>query len=100
MPQFLAYSIAGVLLFCIALYGLIVQPRLLRKIMALNVMGWGVFLFLVSSAKRNAVEHPDPVPHAMVLTGIVVALAATAFAISLTLRIHAATGKDNLEDAE
>ncbi len=98
MPYFLLYSIGGVLLFCLALYGLIVQPHLLRKIIALNVLGGGVFLFLISVARRNAGAFPDPVPHAMVLTGIVVALAATAFGIALARRIYVATGRKTLED--
>jgi multicomponent Na+:H+ antiporter subunit C len=98
MPYFLLYSIAGVLLFCLALYGLIIQPHLLRKIIALNVMGGGVFLFLISVARRNADVFPDPVPHAMVLTGIVVALAATAFGIALARRIYGETGQKTLED--
>jgi multicomponent Na+:H+ antiporter subunit C len=98
MPIYLIYSVAGVLLFCIAFYGVIAWPEILRKIIALNVMGGGVFLFLISIARRNAQEYPDPVPQAMVLTGIVVALAVTAFGLALARRIHAAAGKTNLEE--
>jgi multicomponent Na+:H+ antiporter subunit C len=98
MPTYLLYSVAGLLLFCIALYGLIARPEILRKIIALNVMGGGVFLFLISIARRNAHEYPDPVPHAMVLTGIVVALAITAFGLALARRIHAAGGQKTLEE--
>jgi multicomponent Na+:H+ antiporter subunit C len=98
MPVFLLYSIAGVLLFCIALYGLIAWPEVLRKIIALNVMGGGVFLFLISIARRNSHGDPDPVPQAMVLTGIVVALAITAFGVALARRLHAASGRVTLEE--
>ena len=50
-------------------------------------------------AQRNGV--PDPVPQAMVLTGIVVAVAATALALALTRKLHALTGRLDLpEDAD
>ena len=44
-PAFL-YALAGVGLFSLGLYALIVDAHLLRKILALNVMGSGVFLVL------------------------------------------------------
>lgn len=99
MPIFLLYSIAGVVLFCLSLYGLIIWAEILRKIIALNVMGGGVFLFLISIARRNAQGDPDPVPHAMVLTGIVVALAISAFGIAMARRIYAVSGQKTIEDS-
>jgi multicomponent Na+:H+ antiporter subunit C len=47
-------------------------------------MGTGVFMVLVTSALGQG-QPADPVPHAMVLTGIVVAVSATAFALALSL---------------
>jgi multicomponent Na+:H+ antiporter subunit C len=94
------YLVTAVVLFCIGLFGLFAQGHLMRKIIALNVMAGGIFLFLVTIARRNASEVPDPVPHAMVLTGLVVSLAATAFALALARRIHAATGSMRLPEPE
>lgn len=93
----LLYALVGVGLFCIGLYGLIVRAALLRKILAINVMGSGVFLVLVALAKRTGAA-PDPVPHAMVITGIVVAVSATALALVLMLRLHAHTGQSQLSE--
>jgi multicomponent Na+:H+ antiporter subunit C len=84
------YALVGVALLSMGLYTLVVSPRLIRKIMALNVSGSGVFLFLVAVADQTSTPSPDPVPHAMVLTGIVVAVSATALALSLAYRIHRA----------
>jgi multicomponent Na+:H+ antiporter subunit C len=81
------YAVAAVLLFCVGFYGVITRPEPLRKIMALNILGAGVFLFFISVAWRNAGAFPDAVPHAMVLTGIVVAVSATAFALGLARRL-------------
>lgn len=91
------YALIGVGLFTLGLYALIVYPHLLRKILAINVMGSGVFLVLVALAAR--VEGmPDPVPHAMVITGIVVAVSATALALALMIRIRDASARVVLND--
>jgi len=82
------YSLAGVVLFTLGLYGVVVVPHPLRKVLAFNVAGTGVFLFLTSMAHRVRAPFPDPVPHAMVLTGIVVAVSATALALLLICRLH------------
>jgi multicomponent Na+:H+ antiporter subunit C len=82
------YAAIGVLLFAMGLLGLVIGQHPVRKILALNVMGTGIFLFLVAAAARYGLEKPDPVPHAMVLTGIVVAVSATALGLALAGRIH------------
>ncbi|MDZ7762564.1 MAG: NADH-quinone oxidoreductase subunit K [Desulfovermiculus sp.] len=64
------------------------HPDMIRKIMAVNVMAGGVFLFLMSLAYAPAGGIPDPVPQAMVLTGIVVSISATAFALFLAKQIR------------
>jgi len=96
MNHMMLYALVGVGLFTIGLYALIVHAQLLRKILAINVMGSGVFLILVTLATRHQELLPDPVPHAMVITGIVVAVSATALALALMLSLRAATGQDTL----
>ncbi len=96
-PVFL-YALIGVGLFALGLYALIVHAHLLRKILAINVMGSGVFLVLVALAARTQGATPDPVPHAMVITGIVVAVSATALAWALMLRVRAETGRAELPE--
>jgi multicomponent Na+:H+ antiporter subunit C len=78
------YAVVGAALFVMGLYALIVRTRDLQRILGLNVMGTGVFMVLVSSAVGDG-QAVDPVPHAMVLTGIVVAVSATAFSLALSL---------------
>ena len=91
------YALTGVGLFMLGLYALIVYTHLLRKILAINVMGSGVFLVLVALAARTQTV-PDPVPHAMVITGIVVAVSATALALALMLRLRDASGQVELPE--
>ncbi|WP_018953580.1 cation:proton antiporter subunit C [Thioalkalivibrio sulfidiphilus] len=74
-------------LFVMALYGVFASRNVLRRILALNVLSTAVFLWLVTVA-RLAPEL-DPVPHAMVLTGIVVTVSTTAVAVALAVRLQA-----------
>jgi len=94
----LLYALLGVGLFTLGLYALIIHAHLLRKILAINVMGSGVFLVLVALGGRTPGALPDPVPHAMVITGIVVAISATALALALMLRVQAKTGRAQLPE--
>jgi multicomponent Na+:H+ antiporter subunit C len=98
--QFGLYSLVSIGLFCVGFHGLLTRSHLLRKLLALNVMGSGVFLFLIAVARRNEQEIPDPVPHAMVLTGIVIAVSVTALAIGMIRRLYVDTGKTSLTEEE
>ncbi len=98
MSTVLLYALTGTGLFTLGLYALIVHAHLLRKILAINVMGSGVFLVLVALGGRTPGGVPDVVPHAMVITGIVVAVSATALALALLLRVQAATGRAELTE--
>ncbi len=91
------FSLTGVALFILGLYALIMYAHLLRKILAINVMGSGVFLLLVSLSSGTE-PVPDPVPQAMVITGIVVAISATALALALMLQLLRASGQATLPE--
>jgi multicomponent Na+:H+ antiporter subunit C len=56
------------------------NPQPLRKILAFNLIGNGVFLLFGAIARRGAAAGfgGDPVPHGLLITGIVVAFSATA----------------------
>lgn len=92
MTPGLIYALAGVALFVLGLGGVILLSQALRRILAFNLMGSGVFLVLVGLAQREG--GVDPVPQAMVLTGIVVAVAATALALALARRLHRGERRD------
>lgn len=94
------YALTGTGLFSIGLHALLAYRHLLRKILAINVLGSGVFLVLAAMATRNGNAIPDPVPHAMIITGIVVAVAATALALVLMLKLTAETGHAVLPDGK
>jgi len=99
ITQYDVYALGALALFSIGLHGMIVCRHLVRKVIALNFAGSGVFMLIVSFARRVP-EAVDPVPQAMVLTGIVVAFAATAFALALVLRIYRETGRAALDQGD
>ena len=86
IEQWFAWCAAG--LVGLGFYGVVVSPDPLRRIVAFNVVGGGVFLFFGAIAKRGAAAGlaGDPVPQALIITGIVVAFAATALAVALVTR--------------
>jgi multicomponent Na+:H+ antiporter subunit C len=92
------YGLCGAVLVGLGLFGLIVHPQLLRKILAFNLIGSGVFLLFGVVARKGAAAGfgGDPVPQALVITGLVVAFAATALAIALLLRLFEQTGQVTL----
>jgi multicomponent Na+:H+ antiporter subunit C len=100
MSTFLLYALAAVLLVALGVHGLFTRRHLLRQVMALNVVAGGVFLLLIATAYRNQVLFADPVPQAMVLTGIVVAISATGLALVLVRRIDQRTPQAGSDPAD
>lgn len=98
----LLYTGTAACLFAIGVYGFIIGPQTLRRILALNIIGAGIFMLMVVLAYRGTVygavaASPDPVLHALILTGLVVAVSATAFALALLARLkQAKPAKDAL----
>jgi len=84
-----SYLTAGAILFVLGAFHAFASPERVRRVIAVNVMGNGVFLILLTRSWSAAADGsgPDPVPHALVLTGIVVAAAATGLALSLVRKL-------------
>jgi multicomponent Na+:H+ antiporter subunit C len=98
MTEAVLYGLCAAALVGLGLFGLIVQPHPLRKILAFNLIGGGVFLLFGVIARKGAAAGlgGDPVPQALVITGLVVAFAATALTIALLLRLFQETGRATL----
>jgi multicomponent Na+:H+ antiporter subunit C len=98
MTEATLYGLCSAVLVGVGLFGLIMHPQPLRKILAFNLIGGGVFLLFGAVARRGAAAglSGDPVPQALVITGLVVAFAATALAVALLLRLFQETGRATL----
>jgi multicomponent Na+:H+ antiporter subunit C len=93
------YGLCAAALVGLGLYGALTHPQPLRKLIAFNLLGSGVFLLFGVIARRGAwrAVGGDPVPQALVITGIVVAFAATALAVALLLRLFKESGEATLD---
>jgi multicomponent Na+:H+ antiporter subunit C len=106
----LQYWLPGTLLL-IGLYGVLAAPNLVRKLMGLNVLQVAVILFFITLGAKNDAGPPialdstplvagyvNPLPHALMLTAIVVGVSVTGVALALVIRIHREFG--TLEEPE
>ena len=96
------FGLCASLLIGLGLYGLLIHPHPLRKILALNVIGSGIFMLFGAIAYRGAAAGlgADPVPQALLITGIVVAFSASALAVALLLRLFEVSGNVSLQADE
>jgi multicomponent Na+:H+ antiporter subunit C len=83
------FGLCGAALVGIGLFAVVSHPGLLRRIVGCNILGAGIFLVFGAVARRGAEAGlaADPVPQALVITGIVVAFSASALAIALLKRL-------------
>ncbi|MCR4752368.1 MAG: cation:proton antiporter subunit C [Eubacterium sp.] len=92
---------AAIILFGIGFAMLLFQRNLIRKLIGMNIMDTGLFLFLASLGYIEGRRAPiiengitdmeayiNPVPAGLVLTGIVVSVSVTAVMLSLTIRLY------------
>ena len=104
----LNYAVAMILL-CIGFYTVIMCSNLIRKIIGLMVMQVAVFFFLISvgylSKGRAPIVIPgeasssmvNPLPQAMILTAIVIAVSTTALFLSLVIKFYSHYGTIDLD---
>lgn len=81
MSSSLFWMVIGAALWLLGLHGLLTLRHALRRIIAFNLMGSGVFLVMIALAARS--QPSDPLLVALVVTGLVVAVSATALALRL-----------------
>jgi multicomponent Na+:H+ antiporter subunit C len=79
------YPLTGAVLVGLGFYGFVTLRHPLRQLLAVNVVGAGIFLIFGGLGRGAA--STDPFPQALVITGIVVAVALTAFGAALILRV-------------
>jgi len=91
-----------VVLMMAGFYVVIAQGNLVKKIVGLNIFQVSVFVFYISIGKVKGGTAPilddsitvfsNPLPHVLILTAIVVAVATTALGLALVVRIRDAYG--------
>jgi multicomponent Na+:H+ antiporter subunit C len=85
-------------LFLVGVWGLLTKAHLIKKIFALGYMNSAIVLLFVLHAADSGGDAPiltatsgepvDPLPHALMLTAIVVGICVIAFALALAYRLY------------
>ena len=94
-------------LMMIGLYAMIVKSNLVKKIIGMNILQTSIILFFISIGAKNkatipiiehahgpgdhpvsAVEYINPLPHVLMLTAIVVAVATLGVALAIIIKLH------------
>jgi multicomponent Na+:H+ antiporter subunit C len=90
-----------IVLTLIGFYAMITRANLVRQLIGLTIFQTGIILFFVSAAAKwgaglpivpeegpiDPAAHMNPLPHALMLTAIVVAVATQGVAMTLLIRI-------------
>lgn len=105
------YETAAIVLFGVGFVTLLLNNNLIKKIIGLNIMDTAVFLFFIAKGYINGKEAPivvgefkgvesyiNPISTSLMLTGIVVAVSTTAFALALTIKIYEKYGTIELDE--
>ena len=95
------YQTAAIILFCIGFSTMLLHKNLLKKIIGMDMMDAGVFLFLAAQGYiegriapivvdgiQDVEMYINPIPAGLVLTGIVVSVSVTALMLALTVRLY------------
>ena len=95
-------ELASVILFAIGFTMLVFSRNIIKKIMGLNIMDTGVYLFLATMGYIDSTISPivpavgevdpsaytNPIPQGLVLTGIVVSVSVSALMLALSIKLY------------
>ncbi len=97
------YLVTAVILFALGAFTLFFHPNLIKKLIGFDLMDGAIYLMLTASGYIRGRGAPivtdvgevavienyvNPIPSGLVLTGIVVSVSVTAFALALVVRIY------------
>ncbi len=105
-------QMASILLMMLGLYGVLTNRNIIKIIISLNVFEIGLNLFIISVAyvkggvapiltadnASSTLQFMDPLPHALVLTAIVIGVGTTALGLAFAKKIHAKYGTYDLDE--
>ena len=105
---FLVYRMnyfAFIILMMMGLYGIFAKTNYMKKIIGLNILQTAIILFFISTSAKmgatipvlksnnghpavHAADYMNPLPHVLMLTAIVVAVATLGVALAITIKIY------------
>ncbi|MFW5998493.1 MAG: sodium:proton antiporter [Halanaerobiaceae bacterium] len=105
------YHIVFVILFLLGLYTVLTDKNLIKMVIGLNIMEAGVFFWVIAISNKGGmmpiynteilqetVFMNDPVPQALILTGIVIGASTSAYLLTLIIEIHKLTDTIEIDE--
>lgn len=91
-----------VILLVIGLFGMLTKRNLFKKVIGMSIFQTAIFLIFIQGAAKwgatvpvidpqrgtDPAQYINPLPHVLILTAIVVAVATTGVSLALLLTIH------------
>ena len=104
-------TIGSMALFFVGLFGLLTQKHLIKIFMSIAIMESSLFLLFIGLMYEKSFLAPilakggsgfsnmnDPIPHAMILTAIVIGMAVLALGISFSIEYYKLTGRTGIDE--
>lgn len=102
------YNIVFILLFLLGLYAILTNRNLVKIIIGVNIMESAVFFWVIAVNSREGVlpilekgseiiQVANPIPQALILTGVVIGASTTAFLLTLLIEIDKFANNINLD---
>ncbi|MBD5780619.1 cation:proton antiporter subunit C [Pelagicoccus sp. NFK12] len=101
------------LLLTVGLYGMLLKRNYVKKVIGMTIFQAAIILFFIQTAYKTGGTVPvkdealpldqadayiNPLPHALMLTAIVVGVATVGVALSLLIRVYGAYGSLDEDD--
>ncbi|MEA2073841.1 MAG: sodium:proton antiporter [Campylobacterota bacterium] len=111
-PEVIKYIviIGSMSLFFVGLFGLLSQKHFIKIFISIAIMESSVFFFFLGNIFNQSFTAPiigegfsditqinDPVPHAMILTAIVIGMAVLALGVSMAIEYYKLTGNTEID---
>jgi len=111
-PEVIRYivTVGSMMLLFIGLFGLLTQKHFIKIFISIATMETAVFLFfignmfskdlfapIITEGFTNVAQMNDPIPHAMILTAIVIGMAVLALGVSMTIEYFKLTGNTEID---
>lgn len=103
-------TIGSMTLFFVGLFGLLTQKHFIKIFISIAIMENAVFIFFIGSMYKGDYVAPiidamhldvsimnDPIPHAMILTAIVISMAVLALGVSMTIEYFKLTKNSEID---
>ncbi len=104
-------TIGSMALFFVGLFGLLTQKHFIKIFMSIAIMETALFLLFIGLMYKKSFIAPilsgtqttftnmnDPIPHAMILTAIVIGMAVLALGVSFAIEYYKLTGKTGIDE--